>query len=217
MKDLKLSNIQKEVLVGILLGDANLQTESQGRTYRLRVSQSHAHKEYLFHLYEIFKDFVKTPPNNVTFYDKDNKSFSRWTFSTIQHACFRHYGQEFYPNLGEKVIPKSIHKKLTPRAIAYWYMDDGAQKWKGHSQGIRFCTDSFCHEDVKRLATLLEKKYAWKTSVHKQGIHTRIGVSTYSYDLVRKEVYDFFIASMLYKFPEPKGSVVHSRRKDKEV
>ena len=32
-----LSKKQKEILVGILLGDANLQTENGGKTYRLRV------------------------------------------------------------------------------------------------------------------------------------------------------------------------------------
>jgi hypothetical protein len=40
-----LSKKQKEILVGILLGDANLQTENGGKTYRLRVLQSEQHKE----------------------------------------------------------------------------------------------------------------------------------------------------------------------------
>lgn len=58
----KLSRDQHEVLIGILLGDANLQTESRGRTYRLRVSQAEQNRDYLFALYEIFKPMVSTPP-----------------------------------------------------------------------------------------------------------------------------------------------------------
>ena len=60
-----LSKQQKEILVGILLGDANLQTDNGGKTYRLRVLQSEQHKEYLFHLYEIFKKVCKHPTKRI--------------------------------------------------------------------------------------------------------------------------------------------------------
>ncbi len=53
MTKTKLTTLQCEILVGILLGDASLQTESNGRTYRLRVLQSEEHKDYIFHLYDI--------------------------------------------------------------------------------------------------------------------------------------------------------------------
>ena len=47
---------QKQVLFGTLLGDAHLETQNNGRTYRVKFMQSDAHKAYIFHLYSIFKD-----------------------------------------------------------------------------------------------------------------------------------------------------------------
>ena len=67
-----------------------------------------------------------------------------------------------------KRVPKSIHKWLTPRAIAYWYMDDGAQKWKGRLLGVRFCTDNFSLSEIETLAQVLREKYLLKISFYSQ-------------------------------------------------
>ena len=37
---LRLSDVQREILVGILLGDACLETQNAGRSYRLRSSRA---------------------------------------------------------------------------------------------------------------------------------------------------------------------------------
>jgi hypothetical protein len=58
MKNTILTPEQQEVLVGSLLGDANLQTETNGQTWRLRIIQKD--KDYLFHKYEIFQ--MRFPP-----------------------------------------------------------------------------------------------------------------------------------------------------------
>jgi hypothetical protein len=54
-----------------------------------------------------------------------------------------------------KDVPKNIKLYLTPAAIAYWYMDDGALKWLGHSNAMRICTESFSEEGVYRLKSAL--------------------------------------------------------------
>ena len=203
MKSQKISEIQCEVLVGILLGDGSLQTESRGRTYRLRICQSEEHKEYLFHLYELFKNFTTSAPIKHTSVDKRSPgiTYVSWSFATTQQACFRFYGPQFYDSDGRKKIPKIIGKLLKPRSIAYWYMDDGAQKWKGKSKGVRFCTDNFLHSEVQFLAQILQDKYNLKTSLQKKGKNYRVFVSSYSYELIRKLIWDFLIPSMYYKFP----------------
>jgi len=69
-KPLKLTKNQRSILIGVILGDAHLETLNSGHTFRVNFSQSVAHKPYLDHLYYIFKDWVLTPPkykasNNV--------------------------------------------------------------------------------------------------------------------------------------------------------
>jgi hypothetical protein len=83
----KLSKEQHEVLVGILLGDANLQTESQGRTYRLRVTQVEQNREYLFALYEIFKPLVTTPPRLDSFVDSRTNRTYKTTMLPFRRAA----------------------------------------------------------------------------------------------------------------------------------
>ena len=47
---LQLSSMQREVLVGLLLGDACLETQNGGRTYRLKIEQSTRQELYVQHL-----------------------------------------------------------------------------------------------------------------------------------------------------------------------
>ncbi len=46
---LQLTAIQRDVLIGILLGNAHLETQNGGRTYRLKVEQSARHEAYVHH------------------------------------------------------------------------------------------------------------------------------------------------------------------------
>ena len=81
-------------------------------------------------------------------------------------------------------------------------MDDGAQKWKGKSLGVRFCTDDFLYKDVQFLAHVLRKeKYVLKTSLQKKGDGWRIYISSNSYQILKKSIFSYLICSMLYKFP----------------
>ena len=207
----KLSSIQQEVLVGTLLGDSHLRANRAKTKYQYVVLQSESHKEYVHHLYEIFKNFTKSAPKRYVFKDKrfPGKSYVRWSFYTTFQSCFRFYAHQFYIQQeqgGEgfkrrKTVPKLIHRWLTPRAIAYWYMDDGAQKWRGKSLGVRFCTDSFTSLEIDRLLLVLHNKFLLKTSSQKKGGGKRIYVSSHSYPVLKALVFPFLIDSMAYKFP----------------
>lgn len=225
----KLSPLQRQVLVGTLLGDAHLRANSKKTKYQYIVLQSGHHKEYVFHLYEIFKNYTSKPPKEYIFKDKrfPGKTYTRWSFYTLFQDCFRFYAHQFYKeilyeknlhSLSEtldvrdikqnkvtykrcKKVPKLIHKWLTPRAIAYWYMDDGAQKWKNKSLGVRFCTDRYNLSDIDRLLKVLREKYLLKSSIQKKGDFSRIYISSHSFVVLKNLIYVFLIPSMRYKFP----------------
>ena len=187
----KLSKLQREVLTGILLGDPHLRPNKHKTKYALYVLQSEKHKDYVFHLYGIFKDFVNRPPKKYVFTDKrfPGKKYTRWSFNTSNEACFRFYGHQFYSN--KKLLPKRIHKWLTPRAIAYWYMDDGAQKWKNKSLGVRFCSDNFSLSEVNKLISVLQEKYSLKCSKQKKQNNYRIYISSKSHTLLTNLIFRF--------------------------
>lgn len=162
-KNLKIDPYRKEILYGILLGDASLATENGGRTYRLRLTQSESHKDYLYHLVSQFETFGKTGP-------KMNPANSTYYWNSLQSASFRFYAQEFYKKIEnnklEKKVPDNVKRWLTPRAAAYWFLDDGSAKDKKRTNAIRFCTDSFSISDVERLAEGLETNFDVKTSIY---------------------------------------------------
>lgn len=195
---LKLTDHQREILIGTLLGDAHLETQNQGRTYRVKFEQSLAHKDYVFHLYEAFKDWVNSPPKERIVHRKGNFS-TNYRFSTLSHEAFRFYAHQFYLG-GVKSIPASIRKWLTPRALAYWYMDDGSRKSK-QSKGIIFNTQGFSPVDVKTLSEILFENFKLENSLRKQKNGLQIYVSGRSSKMFQSIVEPHIIQSMWYKMP----------------
>ena len=89
-KTLKLSNFQKEVLAGTLLGDGCLETQNKGRTYRLKVEHSLTQKDYVNWKYEIFKDQLTglevagfRPPEDTHFVTKAGHEFRTLSVSDV--------------------------------------------------------------------------------------------------------------------------------------
>jgi hypothetical protein len=207
-----LTTEQKEVLVGSLLGDANLQTETAGRSWRLRMIQEN--KNYLFHKYEIFQNLCGTPPLKSQIFDqRTNKLYERWTFNTFIQPSFRFYAHQFYcfdpiSGLWVKNVPMKISKLITPRAIAYWYMDDGSLKWKGNSNAVRFCTDSYSEEGVARLRKVLFDKFHLETTIQRKDGKPRIATTEKAYPILRELVLPYLYTSMYYKFPDGNKGVI---------
>jgi len=130
-KTLTLTKLQREILVGTLLGDGHLETRDGGKTYRLKIEHSIKQKEYVDWLHSQFRQWIRGEP-----YQKEKKGGTCYGFTTYSHAAFRFYGQQFYGNNGVKRVPKLISKLLTPTSIAIWYLDDGSVKSNRHKTFI---------------------------------------------------------------------------------
>jgi hypothetical protein len=204
--------LQTDLLIGTLLGDGCLQTEN-GQAWRYRAIHKAFHKQYIDHKYQILKDFCNKEPTYQTIFDsRTNKNYCRYYFNSRMSSDFRFLGSIFYKNDGtvlKKVVPKHIHRYLTPRALAYWYMDDGALKWKGHSNAVRFCTDSFSNSDVNLLINVLKEKYNLNCSLQKKDNIFRISILENSYIQLKDLVFPYLLPSMYYKFPDGNKGVIN--------
>ncbi len=196
-RTLRLNDHQRQVLVGILLGDAHLETQNRGRTYRLKVEQSETHKEYLFHMYEIFQEWTLTPPQEKIKRSAQSVSVN-WWFQTISHAAFRFYAHQFYQD-GKKHVPSLIHRFLNERALAYWFMDDGSVKWK-QSRVFLLNTQGFSQRDVERLGQVLQDKFGIETYLRKQTEGWQIAIGGGSRERFEEMVKPYILPSMMYKF-----------------
>ena len=204
MERKNLTQTQKEILIGILLGDGCLYKNKLGINYTLEYGQSLAHSKYFHHIYEIFSNHIQMKP-----YKKKNG----WRFRTRVHSDFTYFANLFYQP--EKKIPQDIEKLLTPRSLAYWYMDDGSMK-SVQSKGLIFNTHCFSFDDVTLLCSILNNKFGLKTwprlQRHKNKTTKRVKtyyqiyISGYSYEKARNLMYPFFLPDMLYKFPKQRKS-----------
>ena len=151
-KGLILTTVQQDVIVGTALGDLGIQ--QIGKFSRLVFEQKN--KDYLYNIYEVFKDFTRTPPKERTQQRLPTSEVkSTFYFSTISHEYIQQYRSLFYPE-GKKVIPLNIEDYLTPRALAYWFMDDGSFV---SAAAKKIATCGFSFEENNLLVSALKNKY----------------------------------------------------------
>lgn len=199
---LKLTNKQREILVGTMLGDGHLETKNNGRTYRLKIEHSVRQREYVEWLYKQFQEWVRTAPKvrerAVEFRGKE-KHYERIGFSTLSTGSLRFYSQQFYKE-GKKVVPKLIHRWLTPRALAIWYMDDGSIK-SNHHKSVILNTHSFMGNDLKRLQDALKKRYGIKSVIRDQKDGKQIYLVSETVNIFLQMIEPYILPSMRYKLP----------------
>lgn len=198
MQSLKLSTVQREALVGLLLGDGCLESRNKFQTYRLKIEQSARHEAYVRHILDVFRPWVLSGPR-MRSSTRNGKEHVSWAFNTVSHAAFRFYGQQFYADQ-QKQVPRLIHRWLTPRAIAYWFMDDGSIKSR-QSKGVIFNTQGFPRQDVERLCDVLDQQFGLLAQTRRQKDGLQIFVSGKSYERFVDLIGPFVIDSMRYKIP----------------
>ena len=191
LKDnLKLSEFQQEILVGLLLGDGCLEKYKNSTGARLKVSQCLKQQDLVWWLYKNFSNFINTPPK--TYQDE-------LRFNTLTHDCFKHFYDLFYPK-GRKIVPGKIKNLLTPTAFAVWYMGDGSIKSK-ECRGRILNTQGFNKPDIKRLIVTLKEKFNLISSIRTQKDGLQIYISAKSAEildsLLRSRILPFFY----YKLP----------------
>lgn len=209
-KNLKLNKLQREILPGILLGDAHLSTQNNGKTYRLHIYQSVKHEKYVLHLYEIFKEWCVSKPTIIQTTYKNglckDKTHTMISFKTVCSASFRFYAHNFQSCLQKnmtKKVPKLIKRFLTPIGIAYWYMDDGSIK-TAKSKACYLNTQGFSFAENTLLSKVLQTKFCLDAKPVLKKDKYQIYISSKSYNILKNLIYCFFIPEMYYKFPKYK-------------
>lgn len=211
---LTLSDIQKEILIGVLLGDAHLSRPKSTHNTKLVFDQSNSlHKEYLLHLYDVFKSLTNTEPyvTNRKPDTRTGKVYNSIKFSTLslpspgrRHcrarpgACLNNYYELFYKD-GKKIIPTNISEFLTARGLAYLIMDDGGKSYYGQTIiHTRFYTKL----EVELLQETLLKNFSLTSRLKEKSkdqwilyIQVRQDIKNKLSNLVRPYMHD----SMMYK------------------
>jgi hypothetical protein len=101
----ELTEILKEVLVGCLLGDLHCRDRNKTGNITLYFEQGGIHKEYIFHLFDLFEGYCSSSPK---IYDRQpdkrtGKVYTRIVFTTYSLPCFNYLYKLFYHG-GKKLV-----------------------------------------------------------------------------------------------------------------
>ena len=211
-----LSTIERQVAVGTMLGDASLQTQDGGKSYRLKLLQGDKNKDYLSHLSAVFSRWVLSPPSPQNRQSKTTGGeLKAWRSQTISHKAFNTLAKTFLDNKGKKRIPTNLVKRyLTDRGLAYWLMDDGGKsnynKDRSKLRGVTINTQGFLRTEVDHIVAQLASVFNLDCWVGKNKGRWTIVISGKSFQsitistdpILANKIAPYIHHSMVYRFPK---------------
>src|SRR3989344_7144611 len=151
-RKLSLGKRQKEILIGLILGDGHLERLYTPTLGRLKVEHSYKQKDYVDWIYEKFRDWVRSKPK-IKEKKVWNKIYQNYGFLTYGHRLLGEFQEKFYRKR-RKIVPNDLEKDITPLGLAVWFMDDGSIKSRRH-RGLFLNTQNFIRSDVRKLQRIL--------------------------------------------------------------
>lgn len=192
-KRIPLSEYQKAIAIGSILGDACLHGNWSKTNYRLQFRHSKDQKKYVEWKYEVFKNFVLTPPQ---YYDRTR---SVW-FRTISHPDLSLLHNVFYKK-NKKMIPIEIETLLAnPLTMAVWFMDDGNARYESDEvRAYHLNTQSFTRSENEILCKAIEKVWMVRCAVHDNHGYSRLYIGARDKVAFASIVRPFILPSLMYK------------------
>lgn len=206
-KNLFLSSLsaeQWEASIGLMLGDASLQSQNKGKTYRMKFEWSDKNKSYVDHVYNLFYKWVLSSPHKKSRLSPKGNLVVNWGFQTLSHEAFNPLAELFLNNNKKGVQNSLIMNHLTGRGLAYWFMDDGGKldyNKNSKNKSIVLNTQSFTEEEVQMLSKELKAKFNFECELRSNKGKKIIVISNNSYPLFYELVSPFIIPEMRYKLP----------------
>ena len=201
---ISLTKDQWEASIGLILGDASLQSQNKGKTFRIKFEWGNKNKSYVNHVYNLFDEWVLSQPHKKSRLSPNNNLVINWGFQTLSHKAFNPLADLFLIN-GKKTVSKFLIKNhLTDRGLAYWFMDDGGKldyNKNSKNKSIVLNTHSFTEEGVLNISEELNEKFKLNCEIRSNKGKKIIVIDYSSYSIFRKLVDPFIISDMKYKLP----------------
>lgn len=200
-----LNTIQWEASIGLMLGDASLQTQNKGKTYRMKFEWGDKSKPYLLHVYNLFDEWTLSNPHKKARVNSNGNLVINWGFQTISHEAFNPLANLFLNNSKKGIKNSLILDHLTDRGLAYWFMDDGGKldyNKNSKNRSIVLNTQSFTDKEVEIMSKELMAKFNFECEVRSNKSKKVIVIKNNSYPLFYKLVSSHIIPDMRYKLPQ---------------
>jgi LAGLIDADG DNA endonuclease family len=199
-----LSSLQREIIIELILGDASLQSQNNGKTYRVKFEWGDKKKLYAEHVHAVFDAWILSPPHKKVRINANKSTVITWGFQTIGHNAFNFLSDLFLVNKSKSVINNLIKNHLTEIGLAYWFMDDGGRLYynkNSTNKVVVLNTHSFTQEEVNNMALELSNKFNLETYVKLNKNKYIIVIKPESFNRFLDLTYIHIIPEMRYKLP----------------
>lgn len=188
----QLSELQRAVLVGTLLGDANLR--HRGKWCRLHIKHAASQLPLVQYKRKIFENITKMKVREFS-QRVGRKDYTFAEFVTLTHPVFSLYYELFYRE-GKKFVPQGISDLLAdPLGLAVWLMDDGSAEYAGAS----LQTHGFSLADVIRLMKAIQGNFGIKVQKRRNKGKWIIYFPKSSMEKLKLTVQDYILPEFQYK------------------
>lgn len=191
-ENFSLSEIQKIVLLGTLLGDGSL--KCRGNYHRLHIKHSKRQLSLVEYKHKIFSD-ITTMPIRIFSQEVKNKVYEFCEFVTLTHPEFSEFHRWFYPDGTKRITQKILKEFNNPLSLAVWFMDDGCADYAG----VSFNTQCFTKEEVDLLRGIINNNFNIETTSRRNKNGWIIYVPKKHMDLFRSLVEKHMLPKFLYK------------------
>lgn len=165
----KFSFLQKDILIGSMLGDGHLYLYKNAKNSGLVIERSAQDLGYLEYEFNIFKEFCSSKKlYHRTIISKiTGKKLEYYRFRTGTNELFTEFRNEWYHNSRIKSVPKTLD--LNPTICAIWFCDDGSVvKYSKNRLKLQIATDGFSKDDCEFLTHLMTKRIGGTFHVYKK-------------------------------------------------
>lgn len=192
-KPKELSEFQKQVLLGTMLGDASFRMGKGSLNPAITCAHCIKQKEYCEYKTSIFENlgaYCKYHKRNTP--DKRNGiCYEDYTMFVPSNPELINWYKAFYPN-GKKVIPIELLRYFTEVSLAFMFMDDGSRT----RSSIKIATNCFTREELKIFQHFLRNKFNIETTIHgDNGLYFK----SKSFQIVKSLIEPYICNCMKYK------------------
>jgi len=188
---LELTNIEKQVIYGSMLGDGYIEDDKLGYC-RIVIKHGEKQKDYVYYKHNLLKRFS----NDITQYErKDNrlkfKDHIEIGFKTTTNEIFEEYKKLYYNEFRNRIVCKEHLYQLNGLGWAIWIMDDGY--WD--SDSISLSTHRYSDNDRNIIIEYMNSINI-KATIQSSGV---IHISKHCVNELIENVKPYFVKDLLYK------------------
>lgn len=182
-----LTQLQKFVIIGSILGDGYLRVVKGRKDAFLEINHSYNQKDYVDWKYEILKNVVVSKPK----IRKGKGIRIAYRFHTKQLPELTDLLNMFYKD-GRKIIPDI---QINPIILAVWYMDDGS---KCRNRDVYLNTQQFDLNNQRKIIKMLQS-IGLEATLNRDKGYFRVKFLKSSLPKLKKLIAQYIVPSMRYK------------------